>query len=252
VSRYAPILQEVAGRIAGESPLMLRSDPVRWAYVLRDAVALAQPDVVVSHFDDQLEADAVLARGSPGGDWITWLLDAPPLAALPPVAAAVELVSTLAGIYRAGPSVAATLTGPVTVAALIAPHVLPLGAGVDERVELADLVADHLAALAGAYADAGAGLLIAIEREGFLNFADARARLLEPLVRAAGHRRIEFVVTRPGRGIAPELWSLAPEQFVSAWQQSVADAPELLLTDGPIPAQAPLEMIRMARGAAFG
>ena len=141
---------------------------MRWAYALRDAVALLHPDVVVSHLDETLEADAVASAD---------LLD---LANAPPVTAAVELVATLAGIFRGAPPVAATLTGPAALAARI---------GDASEDGLLD-AADALAALARAYADAGANVLVVFE--------PPRSGLLGPIERAAAHRRVELVVIEPG------------------------------------------------------
>ena len=250
--RYAPILQEIGGRLTGESPALLRSDPMRWAYALRDAVELARPDLVVSHFDDRLEADTVLGAGRPDGDPIGWLAGVPELATLRPAAAAVELVGTLAGIYRSpgDPPVAATLTGPATLAARLAPELFPAGAGADERIDLADLAADLLAALARAYADAGAAVLIVLERQPELLVTDAdRAAALEPLARAAAHRRVELLTSGPGDGVPAEVWSSPPHEFAAAWEHAEAGALDLLISDGPVPAGIPLGNLAQAREA---
>jgi hypothetical protein len=249
VTRYAPVLQEVAGRLSGESPSLLRDDPVRWAYALRDAVELAQPDVVVSHVDARLEADAVLGSGPPTGDRTAWLGNVPDLATLPPTAAAVELVETLAGIYRSDtdPPVAATLTGPVTLAARLAPELLPPGADEDARVDLADLAADLLAALAGAYVGAGASLLLVVEPES--DFLPTDPGLMGPIARAAAHRRLELVVSDLRDGIPSAVWSLRPDELAVEWERLEAGADDLLLSDGPVPADIPLENLRHAHDA---
>ena len=179
MSRYAPILQEVAGRLCGQAPSLMRLDPVRWAYAVRDAVSLAQPDLVVSHYDESLEADAIHAAAGPG------LHELPALAAVEPTARAVELVRVLAEIYATpgSPAVAATVTGPATVAA----RLCPLAPGVSEE-ELAELAADLLAPLVGAYARAGAAVAIVFSR------APSDERQIGPLRRAADHHRIELAV----------------------------------------------------------
>jgi hypothetical protein len=195
VTRYAPILQAIAGRIAGLDAGLLRTDPVRWAYALREAVELARPDVVVSHLDDRLEVDTVLAAAPAEGDLAGRLLDVPALAELAPAGAAVELVRTLAGIYRSGPGVAATLTGPVTLAGRIGSAMLPAGAAIDDPVELAEIAGDLLAGLAAAYADAGATVLVVFEsdRSAVVREADRQAAL-RPIARIAEHKRVELVV----------------------------------------------------------
>lgn len=115
VSRRAPILQDVAARMAERPASDLRQDPVGWAYALRDAVALAKPDLVVSHLDPALEADA-LPLGD--GDPVDALLDVEDLPGRQPVAAAIELVGTLAGLPGYGGRVAATITSPARIEAI--------------------------------------------------------------------------------------------------------------------------------------
>lgn len=196
--RFAPILQAVAVRVSGSPQELRRTDPVRWAYALRDAVALAEPDVVVSHLDPRLEADALLAVAAEReGDWVDRVLAAPALAQLAPVRETVELVRTLAGLYGGGPPIAATVSGPATVAARLAPDLLGVGASEDELLELADLAADALAGLVGAYAEAGAQTVIVVEHDhGGLAPVDVEQAHL-PLVRTLTHHRVEGLLATP-------------------------------------------------------
>lgn len=209
--RRAPILQDVAAHLAGLAADTRLADPVRWAYALRDAAALAAPDLLVSHHDPALEAAALRAALAADDDWLVRVLDAAPLADTPPAAAAVQLVATLAGIPLDAP-VAAALSGPGTVAAHLAPDLLPPGADPDDRAELADVVGDALAALAGAYATAGAACVVVVDTpdgHAFLTPAE-RHRALSPIARAAAHARVELVdAAAPG---------------------------DVVLSDGPLPA----------------
>jgi hypothetical protein len=279
--RLAPVLHELAGRLSGRPCDDARTQPTDWAYALRDAVEIAHPDVLISHWDPSLEADALRVALRDGeGDWVDRLLDAQPLAYTPPTEQAVLLVGTLARLFPAGPQVAAVLTGPVTVAAALAAECLDGGleAGANERMELADLCADALAGLLGAYADAGASLIVVAEpHAGFVSPAAAAEAQL-PLARALAHRGLGSVLVAPpgvdlassgydsialrwdGFGpppsiglAAPELWGLPPARFQRRWSELVgeaAGADVLLLSDGPLPADMPLENFRTARGAA--
>ena len=83
MSRSAPILQDVAATHSGRPVSDLRADPVSWAHALCDVVALARPDVIVSHLDPHLETDA-LALGD-ATDIVDALYDVEDLAMLRPV-----------------------------------------------------------------------------------------------------------------------------------------------------------------------
>jgi hypothetical protein len=195
-----------------------------------------------------LEADALLGSTVPDADWMTRIERAPQLALAQPAAAAVELVRTLAGIYRSVRPVAATVTGPVTLASVLAGELLADGAGQDERTELAEMAADLLAALVGAYVDAGAAVLIVFEpRAGFLSCDADRLSAPRPLERAAGHLRAELFVARPGTGIPPEVWALPPEAFAEQFDRHARGGPELILSAGAVPPEIPLENLRRAR-----
>jgi hypothetical protein len=278
--RLAPVLHELAGHISGRPLSDARTDPMQWAYALRDVVGLARPDVLVSHWDPELEADALaaaLADGDSDGDWVDRLLAAAPLADTTPAAQAVELVGTLAGLFPGGPPVAASVTGPASVAAILAPDLIGAAADVDDRVELADLCADALAALIGAHGAAGASLVVVVEREaGFLEPSDL-AEAQAPLVRALAHQRIDGILAGaagadlPSAGysaraiafdgdgpvpdvalVSPDVWELPPDRFSERWSQIVgaADGDALLLSDGPLRTGTPLENLQTARAAA--
>lgn len=170
----------------------LRSDPVGWAYALRDAIAIANPEAIVSHLDPALEADALPAGD---GDPVDALLDVEDLPSLPPVAAAVELVGTLSGLPGYGGRVVATITAPADVAARLA----VASADVDLE-ELADVAADLLAGLVEAYAAAGASTVVVAEWE-----PSPHATTADPLLRAAAHARIEALSWRVDEPRAGEL-----------------------------------------------
>ncbi|WP_205699310.1 uroporphyrinogen decarboxylase family protein [Conexibacter sp. SYSU D00693] len=282
--RIAPVLDEVAARLSGRPRTDRLRDPVGWAYALRDAVAVAEPAVVVSHLDGELEAAALRAALAGGAHWSDRLLDAAPLARTAPTAEAAELVRTLVGVGRAGRPVAATLTGPWTVAARLAPEVLGDAAhDAGAQAELADLVADALAALLGAYAEAGASLVVVVEEgAGALDDVD-RAGAHRPLVRALAHHRLDGVLWLPdgvgadavaggyaavarawaGTGeppaggavrLDPALWDQDPGAFAARWPAIAAAAEragaDLVLSDGPVPGGAPAANLRAAAGVA--
>jgi len=169
----------------------LRTDPVGWAYALRDAAALAAPDLIVSHLDPALEADAV---PDDGADPVDALLDVEGLAATPPVSGAVELVGTLAGMPGYSGRVVATVTSPHDLAARLLDD-RPADADLEELTEVA---ADVLAGLVEAYAGAGASTIV------IANWTPApQAGTLAPLQRAAAHARVEAVawdVAAPSAG----------------------------------------------------
>jgi len=271
--RLAPILQDVAGRLAGRPAGARRADPVAWAYALRDAAALARPGVLVSRLDPALEAHALRAALPGGDDWVDRLTGARPLAQVEPAVGAVELVRTLVGAQRgSGMAVAATLSGPCSVAARVAGE-LGVGDDADDHVELADLVADALAGLVGAYADAGADPIVVVEEDVAFVPADERAAVHAPLVRAISHHRREGVLWWPacfggrrptgydasalpwdGDGdpppgpalrLAPSSWAGDPAAVAARWPGLLSAAgaagATLVLSDGPLPADVPPE-----------
>lgn len=171
----------------------LREDPVGWAYALRDAAALAAPDLIVSHLDPALEADAVPTDSD---DPVDALLEIESLAATPPVSGAVELVGTLAGMPGYPGRVVATVTSPHDMAARML-DVRPAECDLDELTEVA---ADLLAGLVEAYAGAGASTIV------IANWTAApEAGTLAPLERAAAHARVEAIAWNVAEPVAGDL-----------------------------------------------
>jgi hypothetical protein len=269
--RLAPVLQEVAARLSGS----VRTEALPWAYALRDAVGLARPDVVVSHWDATLEAEA-LTGVLADGDLIDRLLSAPRLAEIAPTRGTIELVRILTGLYGTEPEVAATVTGPASVAARLAASCPNEALAAEDRVELADVCADALAGLVADYGHAGATRVVVVEHDAeFLAAGDA-AEVQAPLVRALAHQRLAGVLVAPegldlaaagyeetaerwdGAGAPPPvallpaaLWSLTPGRFAERWRALSAQAAgsdALLLTDGPLAPDMPLENLQVARG----
>jgi hypothetical protein len=245
----APVLQLVAARMAG-APVTLREGPSRWAYALRDAVALCDPDWIVTHHDLVLEADAVRAAGAAPED----VLDVE-LATAAPCAAAVELTRTLAGIYPAR-VIAASITGPATLAAA-------LGAQGEALLACAEDCGDALAALAAAHAEAGAGRVLVWEASLHGLGAGDAAPAHEPIVRRLALQRVPGVLcgdvaldagyaARAGRAHATGAALLDPRAFADAEAfeaelergRALAGEGGVLLTDGPIAEECALELVR--------
>jgi hypothetical protein len=59
----------------------------------------------------------------------------------------------------------------------------------------------------------------------------------------------ELAAPGPDDGIPAEVWSLPTEELAAAFERSAAAAPELLLSDGPVPADIPLGNLGEARAA---
>ena len=161
------------------------------------------------------------------------------------------------------------MTGPLSVAARLAPALLAPDAAAGERAELADLCADRLAGLIDAFAAAGATLVFVVEHDvDFLDGQDA-ALAHAPLVRSLAHQRVGGVVvgvegagypstaarwdgTGPAPDVAlldPAVWALDPPRFAARWDALAARAGGLLVSDGPLPAQMPLENLQAGHAA---
>lgn len=271
--RLAPVLHRVAGRVSGRPPDDARREPEAWAYALRDAAALAEPDMLISHWDPSLEADALRAPAAEQDDWIDGLLAAPPVAELTATRECVALVRTLA---RLRGDVAASVTGPAGVAAALAPRLLGERPAPEELRELADVCADALAGLIGAYGHAGASAVVVVEHGVGHAATGELVEVHAPLVRALDHHGLAGIFIPPaGRGgtggyqlaavrwtgegapaavclLDPGLWALPPARFAEHMQDlvgRVAGADVLLLSDGPLPHDIPLENLRLARAA---
>lgn len=254
---FAPVLQDVADRMAGVAPGS-RDDPMRRAYRLRDAVSLVRPDWVVTHHDLRAEADAVRAAAEPD------LLDIT-LAACPPVRDYVTSTRVLAALYPGG-VVAASITGPVAMARALA-------AGTD-RADVDPLdCGDLLAELLSAYVEAGASRIVVWEagapartvREAHSPLVRKLRTLGVPGVLCGGAETTDIgyaVHALPGRGVGAAL--IDPECFREAHEPTAFDTlwerwsvcPEItrvpaagvpvLISDGPVPADCAMPILRAA------
>jgi hypothetical protein len=237
---FAPVLQAVAARMTATPVSLMREDARRWAYALREAVTLVRPDWVLTHHDPALEADAL--SGLASGDA---LFDVA-LAELAPAASAVELTATLAALYPTA-TIAASITGPGALAGALASG--PLGEGV-----LADLevdCGDVLAALAAAHVEHGARRILVWETDGdgaALTAAHAaitrRLALCGVDAVLCGAPRLDAVgyaahaLRDGGRGAR----LIDPHAFASADTRSG----DVVITDGPIPADCDMALLRAA------
>lgn len=244
----APVLQEVALRM-NPGAAGLRDDPAAFAYTLRDAVQLVRPDWIVTHHDPALEAETVTGAGTEPDDVVD--VD---LTAAGPAAKALELTSTLAGVFT-GKTVAASITGPATMAAAIA--------GEHDFAAVAEDCGDVLAALAAAHAERGAARIIVWEPETGGLDPDDLAPAHEPIVRRLALAGAQAILCAPavipvgyaavasskhGDGAAclvAEAFS-SPEalQAELARATEIAGADGILVSDGPVPAKADMTALR--------
>lgn len=253
--QLAPVLQEVAARVNPTPPEERLRQPARWAYALRDAIALARPDWIVTHHDLQLEALAAAEQV----DTVEDASDAD-LVASTLGAAALELTETLRGLY---PSeiIAASVTGPATMAAQLAST---LGE-TDADLETAALdCGDVVAALAAAHVERGATRVIVWEPDAGGLESDALAQAHEPLLRrltllgvdavaigAEGLRDCDYAAlacATGGRGAAV-LGAHAFRDGTSldaalARAEASAGADAVLISDGPVPGDCDLTALR--------
>ncbi len=234
----APVLQDVAAGLTGADPALRRDDPVRWAYALRDALALVRPDWVVTHHDLDLEAGDVLAQA---GD-VDAVFDADPSAG-PALGAGLELTQTLAALYPGG-IVAASVTGPATLAGRLAPSLQGTD-GDDGLSELMDACGDLLSEVAALHAARGAARIVVWEPEP-AGTPELIARAHKPLVRRlallqtpaalAGAAIGEGYVASEGAGLA--LVPAAETGDLGSWRSAAGAAGPggVVLSDGPLPA----------------
>lgn len=248
---FAPVLSEVAAELTGRSPSLV-DDPTTWAYTLRDAVELARPDWIVSHHDLGLEASALTGPVSDVdavGDVV--------LARTPAGLAVGEAVRTLAGLFP-GVVVAASVTGPATVAAA-ACRAFELDPQGDEGIDLLDVSADVIAAYAAALAEHGADRVLVWETDpGAFDPADI-ASAHRPLVRRLGTIGTPAALCHDGRVEVDGYGAVADPQHglvdpaVFATAATFADvlatpgaAGPLLVTAGPVPASCDPAVLRSA------
>lgn len=170
----APVLQDVAARLASVTDDLRLREPARWAYAIRDAVAIVQPAWIVTHHDLDLEVAGL-------ADQVGEVDDVPDadLAESPPGRAALELTATLVGLHPSA-TVAASVTGPSTVARRLAAR---LGEGAADLDDIAQDCGDAVAALAAAHAEHGAARVIVWEPEAAPAGGDGVARAHDPILR---------------------------------------------------------------------
>lgn len=246
----APVLQEVAARVGGQEPEQRLQAPDRWAYALRDAVALARPDWVVTHHDTGLEAAAIASLEID----LDEVIDAD-LAVSPQGAAALELTATLAALYPNG-TVAASVTGPVTLARLAT-----RGTGhADDLAAVALDCGDALAVLAAAHVLRGARRIVVWEPEAAALEPGALAEAHEPILRRlalletgsvvagpdpvhqAGYARSASAACGDGAALLPASAFSGRAELAQALAQAerIAGEEGVLLSDGPVPAECDL------------
>ncbi|WP_354699135.1 hypothetical protein DSM112329_04842 [Paraconexibacter sp. AEG42_29] len=239
--RLALALQDVAAARSGRTVAGALADPVAWAYVLRDAIALAEPDLVVAHVDPALEAGALAAAvGDGDGDWVDRLLDAPPLGDLAPCAAAVQLVATLAALPGLGGRVAASLSSPGSIAGRLGPLLVPHGFDAEaDGEELADLVADTLTGLIAAYAQAGAAMIL------LPGGAAGDSAALGPLTRSAAHAQVA-IATTPAL-LSGDAWAGSVATLTTALEAARAAAGAHGVVLAEVPGTVDVQLLRAAR-----
>jgi hypothetical protein len=239
----APVLHDFAARLAGRDPSDWRTDSMRWAYELREAVSIARPAWIVSHYDAQFEADAIGELAAQPD--AVWDVD---VASDGPFAPGITLVRTLAQLDL-GP-VAASITGPLQIARLLASRwdAAPV------LDELQEACGDVVAALIAAYAEAGAGEILVWEPEAAHQPDRAaaahgsmvrRAALAGARVSLAGTAPLEGYARAMGHGLA--LIAATAADDIEAWQAAAesAGADAVVLTDGPVPGDVTAEALLM-------
>ena len=230
---FAPVLQEVAARISGSGSELLRERPDKWAYALREAVSLVNPDWVVTHYDLDLEAEAVASEADAIDDVADVRLEQSA-----PASAALQLTQTLAGLYPAG-VVAASITGPASMATRPAFAQMCEGGSESDLVELLDLCGDALAEFAAAHVERGAQRLIVWEADPSGYDADDVAASQAPILRRLETLGVPVILASAaalGDGVV-----LIPVDSLSL---ESAGADEVVLTDGPIPASCEMSVLR--------
>lgn len=240
----APVLHDVAGQLAGRDPKSWSEDPMRWAYAMREAVNMVEPAWVVSHFDPEFECRAIVAAaGEPDAVWDV-VVDGEG-----PFAPGIELVRTLACLDSSW-TVAASVTGPLSTA-----RVLCAGwkSQPEDPADLESACGDVTAALAAAYAEAGAGELIVWE----LNVLDIPERVEaahQALLRRAAHVGVPVSLIGPttaagyartvGAGVLALDPAMASDPASLAVALSEVRPDTVVVTDGPLPGDTAPEALR--------
>ncbi|MGV0848871.1 hypothetical protein [Mycolicibacterium phlei] len=252
VNPFAPVLDEVAGRIAGTEPCW-RTDPARWAYCLREAVGVVRPDWLITHHDCAAEADAVTAAVTDAAA----VVDVE-LADTGILAAALELTSVLTELYPRQ-SVVASVTGPGMLSLAVAQRLST------PSKQLPDLVADIgdlLGALVGGYVAAGAARVVVWESaagESLDDLVDDVADAHGPMMRRLDTMGVPAVLCGgdgltglgyathvvAGQGLVPAA-RFGAEPFPTLWQDLTRNYGGPIVTDGPIPGDCDLSLLAPA------
>jgi hypothetical protein len=243
----APVLHELAGTLSGQDPGAWAQDPMRWAYAVREAVSMVKPTWVVSHFDLDFEVRAIAALASDPDE--VWDVE---VTADGPFAPGIVLVRTLAQI-DASWTVAASVTGPLRTARALSDS---WHAGEDDLDELSEACGDVSAALMAAYAEAGARQIVVWEGASGDDPAPhraltRRAALAGVPLTLVGSSPLEGYGRTLGAGLVSVPAGVAADP--GAWRAALLDAgpDSVVITDGPVPGDAPAEaLVTLAAAAA--
>jgi hypothetical protein len=219
---------------------------MRWAYAVREAVSMVKPTWVVSHFDLEFEARAITEIASePDGVWDV------EVTADGPFAPGIVLVRTLARI-DASWTVAASVTGPLRMARALS-HAWNAGAA--DLAELSEACGDVSAALMAAYAEAGASQIVVWEGDcgddpAAHRALTRRAALAGVTLTLVGSPRLEGYGRTVGAGVVSVPAGAAADS--GAWGAALLDAApdSVVITDGPVPGNAPPEALLTLAAAA--
>ncbi|CAJ1583537.1 hypothetical protein [[Mycobacterium] wendilense] len=248
---FVPVLDEVAARITRTAPCW-RTDPMQWAYCLREAVGLVAPDWVLANYDPSTEVDAITDTASESAA----VLDVE-VAESPILVSALELTSVLTKLYPRHP-VAASVTGPATLSLRLAER---FSTPSEQLPDLVADVGDLLGALVADYVTAGANRILVWEpvaldgvfpADRLDDLADAHAPLLRrldtmgvPAVLCGAERLPERGYRHhavAGRGLAPAA-RFGAEPFLELWQELCRGHDGPIITDGPIPGDCDLSLL---------
>jgi hypothetical protein len=243
----APVLHDLAGTLSGQEPSDWTQDAMRWAYAVREAVSMVKPTWVVSHFDLEFEARAIAALATEPDE--VWDVE---VTANGPFAPGIVLVRTLAQI-DASWTVAASVTGPLRTARALS-HAWNAGAA--DLAELSEACGDVSAALMAAYAEAGASQIVVWEGDCGDDPAPhraltRRAALAGVPLTLVGASGLEGYGRTLGSGVVSVPAGVAADP--GAWRAALGGTgPDcVVITDGPVPGDAPPEaLVTLAAAAA--
>jgi hypothetical protein len=234
---FVPLVYRLAARLEQVEWEEFADDPPTAAFALRGAQHLFGLRALVSHYRLGAEAEACgvnLTRDA-HGDWpfpiASQALEKISVSAdavrQPPLDGLIDLTRRLASELHGQAAVIAVLSGPRTLAALLGTSV-----GLD----------DLYAALARAYAEAGArALLIAEDPRAPVESAVTNVELanLGPLLNVARYFRLPAIVLAEHQGRLPNGWLPDPPEA----HTMVSDA-SLLFTDGEVQPELPAERLQ--------